>query len=401
MAEMNKAPVGSFDQALAGRIAGVQVSSADGQPGNGMDIVIRGANSSTQSNAPLYVIDGFPIEDPDNSALNPEEIESINVLKDASATAIYGSRGANGVVVIETKKGKEGKPVVSLNSSVGFQQPQKKMDMMNPYDFVRYQMEVNELTAKRMYATAELDPETDTLYNPQGRTLEDYRNIEGTNWQDLLLIQSPMQIHNLAVRGGNKDTKYSLSGSIFDQEGIVLNTGSRRYQGRISLDQQISKKIKAGVTTNYSSNLQHGQRVNDGGGGNFTSYVLYRAWGYRPVTGNPNLDLVDLDSDPDNNNPSDIRINPVTSSENEYNHNNSTSFMTNLYVDYNILKDLRLRVTGSVRNYRSRLDRFYNSKTPQGSPLNRSSNRAVNGSSRYSESNTWSNENTLTYKMNI
>src|SRR5690606_8395923 len=105
--------VGSFDQALAGRIAGVQVSSSDGQPGIGMNIIIRGANSLTQSNAPLYVIDGFPIEDPDNAAINPEEIESINVLKDASATAIYGSRGANGVVIIETKKGKAGRPVVT------------------------------------------------------------------------------------------------------------------------------------------------------------------------------------------------------------------------------------------------------------------------------------------------
>src|SRR5690606_15181925 len=125
MGDLMKAPVTSFDQALAGRIAGVQVSSSDGQPGVGMDIVIRGANSLTQSNAPLYVIDGFPIEDPDNMAINPEDIESINILKDASATAIYGSRGANGVVIIETKKGKEGRPVITFNSSAGYQQVQK------------------------------------------------------------------------------------------------------------------------------------------------------------------------------------------------------------------------------------------------------------------------------------
>lgn len=396
--QMNQAPVGSFDQALAGRIAGVQVTSSDGQPGVGTDIVIRGANSLTQSNAPLYVIDGFPIEDPDNAALNPEEIESMNILKDASATAIYGSRGANGVIVIETKKGKAGKPVITLNSSVGFQQPQKTMEMMTPYDFVRHQMEVNEITAKRLYTTAELDPAVDTLYNPDGRTLEDYRNMEGTNWQDLLIGQSPMHMHNMAIRGGSNETKYSLSGSIFDQEGIVLNTGSSRYQGRISLDQKISDKLKVGITGNYSQNLTHGQRVNDGGGGNFTSYVLYRAWGYRPVSGNPDIDLVELDTDPGNNNPSDIRINPVMSSKNEYNHNKSVSFMSNLYLEYEIIKDLTLRMTGSIRGYKARRDRFYNSNTPQGSPLNRSSNRAVNGSSRYSESNTWSNENTLTYK---
>src|SRR5699024_2889067 len=104
MEDLSKAPVASFDQALAGRVAGVDVSSQeDGQPGSGMNIVIRGVGSLTQSTSPLYVIDGMPIEDPSNSALNPDDIESINVLKDASATAIYGARGANGVIVIETK----------------------------------------------------------------------------------------------------------------------------------------------------------------------------------------------------------------------------------------------------------------------------------------------------------
>src|SRR5690606_35207807 len=111
MKDLMEAPVGSFDEALAGRVAGVQVSSNDGQPGGGMNIVIRGANSLTQSTDPLYVIDGFPIEDPDNAAINPEEIESLTVLKDASATAIYGARGANGVMIIQTKKGKVGKAI--------------------------------------------------------------------------------------------------------------------------------------------------------------------------------------------------------------------------------------------------------------------------------------------------
>lgn len=104
MTDLLEAPVGSFDEALAGRVAGVQVSSSDGQPGGAPDIVIRGAGSLTQSTTPLYVIDGFPIEDPDNAAINPEEIESMNILKDASATAIYGSRGSNGVIIIQTKR---------------------------------------------------------------------------------------------------------------------------------------------------------------------------------------------------------------------------------------------------------------------------------------------------------
>ena len=114
MSDLQKAPVRSFDEALAGRVAGVQVSSADGQPGAAVNIVIRGNNSITQDNSPLYVIDGFPVENPNNNVIDPSEIESMEVLKDASATAIYGSRGANGVIIITTKKGKIGTPVIAL-----------------------------------------------------------------------------------------------------------------------------------------------------------------------------------------------------------------------------------------------------------------------------------------------
>lgn len=132
--DMVKAPVSSFDQALQGRVAGVNVTSSDGQPGTDFNIVIRGANSLTQDNSPLYVIDGFPIENFSNSALNPDDIASLTVLKDASATAIYGSRGANGVIIIETKKGKVGRPTITYSGTFGVQSVTKKIDMMNPYD---------------------------------------------------------------------------------------------------------------------------------------------------------------------------------------------------------------------------------------------------------------------------
>lgn len=121
MDDVIKAPVVNFDQALQGRMPGVYVSSADGQPGSNMEIVIRGANSLTQSNAPLYVVDGFPMEDFSSAAINSNDIESLTVLKDASATAVYGARGANGVIIIETKKGVEGRPVIAYNGTFGFQ----------------------------------------------------------------------------------------------------------------------------------------------------------------------------------------------------------------------------------------------------------------------------------------
>src|SRR5690606_33954741 len=230
-----------------------------------------------------------------------------------------------------------------------------------------------------------------------GRTLEDYRNMKGTDWQDLIFRNSLMQNHNLAIRGGNEATKYSISGSVFDQAGIILNTGSRRYQGRISLDQTISDKLKVGLTANYSDNLRYGQTVNEGGGNSFTSYVLYRAWAFRPVSGNPNVDLTEYDDDPDNTNESDIRINPVVSSKNEYKKNNTTSFMANSYIEYSILKNLKFRSRLSIRNSKNRLDLFYNTNTPRGSALNTANNDGVNGSFRYIESKGWSNENFLTY----
>ena len=172
IADLELAPVGSFDEALAGRVAGVRVISSDGQPGGGIDIMIRGVGSLTQSTSPLYVVDGFPIEGLDPKTLNPEDIASISVLKDASSTAIYGSRAANGVVLIQTKKGQAGKPVVSISSSLGFQEQPPKIELMDPYEFVKYQLELNPTHSATLQ------------YFEGGRTLEDYRNIEAVDWQD-------------------------------------------------------------------------------------------------------------------------------------------------------------------------------------------------------------------------
>lgn len=164
MKDLQKAPVKSFDEALAGRVAGVQVASNDGQPGNSFNIVVRGQNSITQDNSPLYVVDGFPLEVSNNNAINPADIESIEVLKDASATAIYGARGANGVILITTKGGKIGAPVISYTGTVGFQQNTKRMDVMSPYEFVRLQEEIDPIN-------------TPLLYYKDGKTLDSYKDM--------------------------------------------------------------------------------------------------------------------------------------------------------------------------------------------------------------------------------
>ena len=163
LGDMLKAPVASFDQALAGRVAGVNVSSGEGTPGGTMNIVIRGNNSITQGNGPLYVIDGFPVEDPTvGSSINPNDIESIDVLKDASATAIYGARGANGVIIITTKKGTIGAPKVSYDGSYGVQRTTRTIPMMDAYEFVRLQTE--------MYTAAEMSGENGYFKTLDGKT---------------------------------------------------------------------------------------------------------------------------------------------------------------------------------------------------------------------------------------
>lgn len=385
--DMVKAPVASFEDALAGRIAGVQVSSNQGQPGSANEIVIRGANSVTQNNSPLYVIDGFPIEDPSNAALNPQDIASIDVLKDASATAIYGSRGANGVIVIETKKGVNGKSVVSYNGSLGFQQVTRKMDMMNAYEFVKLQQELDPVLTAQQYFVE--------------RDLESYRNETSYDWQDQIFKTAPMQTHNISVTGGNSQTKYMISGSIYDQDGVIINSGFSRYQGRVAIDQVLSPKVKVGLNTNYSVLRNFGQIASDPGtSGSASSYLLYSVWGFRPVTGN-GTDLTGDLIDPDISVTNDFRVNPVISTSNELRQDKTRNLTANAYLTYAISNALSLKITGGVSNRMVRGDAFYNSLTSKGTPLIPTNTRGSYGIIANEETNNWLNENTLTYKKKI
>ena len=385
MSELEKAPVNSFDQALAGRLAGVQVSSNDGQPGaEGINIAIRGNGSLTQSSSPLYVIDGFPIEDFNTSSLNMNDIESINVLKDASSTAIYGSRGANGVIVVETKKGKLGKPVVAYNGAYGIQQINKRIDLMDSYEFVKFQ----------------IDKGNGANYLQNGLTLDSYTNQPSISWQDKIFQTGRTNLQNISVSGGTSQTKYALSASLFDAKAVIINTGNKRYQGRISINQELSKKVNAGVNINYSRNDRNGVSVATAGGSSASAYLLFAAWGYRPITGDTNYSLYDLENnlaDEDINPASDLRLNPVVSANNQYNRSVSTNVITNAFLSYEIIKNLTLRVTGGLNDTYFRSEAFHNSKTILGNNLSPANTRGQFGSKNYSELSIWSNENTLTY----
>ncbi len=272
--DLNKGAVTSVDQALQGRIAGVQISQTSSEPGGGLSMRIRGASSVNAGNEPLYVIDGLPIDNSGGlaasatgvevstnmnvanplNALNPNDIQSIEVLKDASATAIYGSRGANGVVLITTKKGVEGGVKISYDGYSALQTRAKKIDVLSTSEYIKYMNEI---------------------YNEQGLSprysSSDIAEIgAGVDWQDEIFTTALMQSHNLTLGGGTQKTKYYVSLSYFDQDGVVKETGTKRYIIRMNLDQEISKKVKFGLNLNnskeYSDNYIGGINTNENAG---------------------------------------------------------------------------------------------------------------------------------------
>lgn len=388
LSDMMKAPIGSFDQALAGRVAGVQVSSNEGAPGSTFNIVVRGNNSLTQSNSPLYVIDGFPVEDANAAAINPADIESLDILKDASATAIYGARGANGVVIITTKKGVAGKPTVIYNGSFSVQKIINKIDMMDPYEFVKLQSEIR----------TQADMES-SYFEPIGegenaikRDLEYYRNVPYYDWQDEIFRTAYTQNHYASLNGGTDGTRYSASLSYMDQQGVIMNSDFQRYQGRLSLDQKINDKFKVNVNANYTRAITNGASPSSTVS-SATSSLMYSVWGYRPVTWD-NTDLLNSLYDPAVDQANDYRFNPILSSREEYRKRIEDNLVANGFVEYTILNGLKAKFSAGYRLKNVTSEAFNNSKTRYGNP---SRSEGVNASLRMTENRSWLNENTLTY----
>ncbi len=390
LGDMLKAPVASFDQALAGRVAGVNVSSGEGTPGGTMNIVIRGNNSLTQDNSPLYVIDGFPVEDPTvGSSINPNDIASIDVLKDASATAIYGARGANGVIIITTKKGTVGAPKITYDGSYGIQRVTRKIPMMDAYEFVKLQQEI--------YSPTDMAASTGyfATYNGKTYTLDDYRNINQFNWQDMILQDAPQQSHSVSLTGGTQDIRYNASVSYYDQNGIVINSDFNRIQGRLGTTIR-SNKLNINLSTNYSQATSIGsspsQSIFSG-----MQNLFYSVWGYRPVT-QPGVDinsLLDNGTDPGVDPLNDYRFNPILSLNNEYRKNATTNNQYNGFLEYEFIKGLKLKVSGGYTVQSTRNETFNNSRTRYGSA---NSTDHVNATLETSERKTWLNENILTYQ---
>lgn len=247
----------TLDGALSGQVAGLNVTAASGQPGAESSIRIRGGNSVNASNEPLYVVDGFiyfkdassnstglgSIEGSLNplATINPNDIESIEVLKDISATAIYGSRGANGVILITTKKGKQGEKKASINYgySLGFSNVAKKLDLMNAAEWAQFQK---------------------TYYNNKGGYTDEQIAAlgKGTDWQDAVLRTALQQSHELSINGGTDKGRYAFSANYTDQDGIILNSGFQRYNFHTNAEWELLKNLKFGVNATYGRSKQSG-----------------------------------------------------------------------------------------------------------------------------------------------
>ncbi len=249
-ADLLQTPVANVAQGLQARVAGVQITQNSGAPGGNVSVRIRGTNSINGTSEPLYVIDGIQIGNTGGinevsplSQINPNDIESIEVLKDASSTAVYGARGANGVVLITTKRGKEGVTRVSYDGYAGVQQVNKTIDVLNARQFAQLE---NEVYKRAIYA----DPASVG---------------EGTNWQNLIFRQAPIQSHQLSVSGGNQKTQLALSLNYFNQDGIIKNSNFTRYSLRSNIDHTLSERVRIGTSLYYGYTTSNG--VNAGGTG--------------------------------------------------------------------------------------------------------------------------------------
>ena len=352
--ELQKRVVGNVTKSFEGTVAGVQVASGGGQPGEAASVIIRGIGSVNASATPLYVVDGIPF-DGSLSAINPADIETMTVLKDASAGALYGARGANGVIVINTKRGNEGKPTVNFSASFSLNKIANKADLMDSYEFVRLQSElISEETMNKSYFS-------------EGLTLDDYRHIPGIDWQDQLYRTAFQQNYNVSLSGGNKEgLRYNVGFSALDQDGIIIRSNFQRYQGKANFTLPISKKLTLNANANYSRTATNGvtpttaQTTSSSSG-----WLMYSVWGYRPVTP-PGQDILDsmLDEAVDGSN--DYRFNPVKTAKNEYRKTLVDYLNANLALTWKITPDLTFKTTGGYVLNKRRREEFNGSETYTG-----------------------------------
>ena len=351
-------PVQRVENILQGRTPGVEVTATSGMPGASMKVRVRGTTSINKSSDPLYVIDGI-ISSSGLDGINPSDIQSMEILKDASSTAIYGSRGSNGVILITTKQGSEGKAQVTFDASIGLSTVRKQYDLLNAYE----------------YATALNDIRGSSTISAED--LEAYKNgTKGINWTDLLTRTGITQDYRLAISGGNEKVKYLISGNVLDQEAITIMSDYKRYGIRANIDSEVKPWLTISAKLNASSLHKHNE-----GGANWLHVTNF----------SPTMELKDPETGVYNTDP----YNMIGSSPyGEMIVNNSDSYSYNLNANltllFKIMKGLTLSVQGGY-DYDNSPSYSFRSKLDSPGAINSASN--TNALHNY-----WQNTNNLTWQ---
>ena len=375
--EMEGVSAVSLGDLLKGRAAGVKVTSADGAPGTGVSISIRGSNSINASSEPLYVIDGMPIVSSasDYNAnnlggggagfnpladINPEDITSINILKDASATAIYGSRGANGVVIVTTRQAESGPIRVSYSGSFGVQLTPEHVDMMNSEQFSYFRNEASLRYSKSPVGNNLYDQGRWNDYNNKVASLgaTDWNQVTDTDWQDQIYRMGFSQNHQFSLTGGNDRTKFIFSGDVNTIQGIVKSSGFKRFSGRAMINSKVKKWLS------FNTNNTYGYTQNDGitqaSGAAGASGVFIKALRYSPLNSRTSSDFGDDNTD------GDLVTNPLILLNDAYNKRISKRFNTNNTFTFSLAKGLTLKsmLGGTFTEVKHSM--FYPQSTGQG-----------------------------------
>lgn len=336
--DLKDIPINSAAEALNGRLAGVTATTAEGAPDADIRIRVRGGMSITGDNSPLYIVDGVQVEN-GLSSISPQDIQTIDVLKDAAATAIYGARGANGVIVITTKSGKPGRLIVNYNGFVGVRELARKLDVLNPYEYVIYQSErsrgssTDSTTFTRNFGTT-----WDTLAN--------YKNMAMVDWQDEVFGNTGITTtHNITASGGNKKTTYSFGYTYNNDKAIVINSNYKRHLINLKADYKITKNLKVGIGGRLTNQNVEGAGVSDAKGSSYNR--LRNAVKYRPyLSFNQDIDDSDPIADPNVGNGLNL-YNPIALANSEYRKKTTNVYNVTGFIQYQLTKNLSFKSTAA------------------------------------------------------
>lgn len=384
--QLKDIPIASAAEAIQGRLAGVQAIASEGAPGADVVIRVRGGSSITQDNSPLYIVDGVPVENA-LQVLSPQDIASIDVLKDASTTAIYGARAANGVMIITTKTGRPGKTQLSYNGAFGFRELPQTMEVMDPYDFVTWQWERSRGSIPDSTSFAQ-------TYGTTWDTLSNYKNVPMINWQEEVFgRKAKFQNHNLSLNGGTSNTSFNLSLTKNLEEGILLESGLDRNLVNFKLDHKLSDRFRMGMTVRYLNQTIKGAGTTNTG--TRATNRLRHAINYRPFElPKPGFGIDDFDEAYFL--ASSGAINPVLLTEAEYRRQYTEGTYMTAFINYNITKNLVFRSTFGYDNVGIKTNLFYSKITSQA----RNFASLPLASIGIQDNSTFTNSNTLQYSVN-